>query len=173
MSLVSKSSLVNLWVKLCIGTIPCVLKWESLFKVSHWYYWCVLYRIGNALYISLSIQKQTFHKISVSINFKYNFRKINVDFWHEALHGIAFNMKKKKKKCHGCCPLVSFNTLTWYVNHVLVVVVLTLQFVHQQQSSWVIFWNLRLSKVKQNYTLTVYFFFNFNNMICNHNPNFT
>ena len=48
MSLVSKSSLVNLWVKLCIGTIPCVLKWESLFKVSHWYYWCVLYRIGNA-----------------------------------------------------------------------------------------------------------------------------
>lgn len=104
MSLVSKSSLVNLWVKLCIGTIPCVLKWESLFKVSHWYYWCVLYRIGNALYISLSIQKQTFHKISVSINFKYNFRKINVDFWLEALHGIAFNMKKKKKKSRLLSP---------------------------------------------------------------------
>ena len=50
----------------------------------------------NAINISLCIQKQTFHRISVSITLKYNFRKINVHFWHEALHGIAFNMKKKK-----------------------------------------------------------------------------
>ena len=50
----------------------------------------------NAINISLCIQKQIFHRISVSITLKYNFRKINVHFWHEALHGIAFNMKKKK-----------------------------------------------------------------------------
>ena len=49
----------------------------------------------NAINISLYIQKLTFHRISVSITLKYNFRKINVHFWNEALHGIAFNMKKK------------------------------------------------------------------------------
>ena len=49
----------------------------------------------NAINISLCIQKLTFHRISVSITLKYNFRKINVHFWNEALHGIAFNMKKK------------------------------------------------------------------------------
>ena len=150
------------------------LKWEPIsYLISKILLVCKLYHMvmENTINISLCIQKQTFHRISLSITLKYNFRKINVHFWHEALHGIAFNMKKKKK-CHNCCPLVSFSTLCQYVDCVLVVVALKLQFVHQQQSSWVIYWNSRMSKVKQNYTLNFFFLIS-NSMICNHNPNFT
>ena len=149
------------------------LKWEPIsYLISKILLVCKLYHMvmENAINISLCIQKQTFHRISVSITLKYNFRKINVHFWNEALHGIAFNMKKKKMS-----QLLSPCFFQYFVSICgLCSCCSGLEITVCSPAAVILSYLLKFKDVKSKTKLYSEFFFLISNsMICNHNPNFT